>query len=151
MTGITTDHSQMVIETITINAPASKVWQAITEPDLMKKWMSDNEIDISTDWQPGNVMTVSGKKPYPFKNIGFVLKFEPEKTMSYSHLSSISKLPDVPENYTVIAFELTAIADNQTKLSVTTSNFPTASIYHHFAYYWRITIGLLKGFVEATV
>jgi uncharacterized protein YndB with AHSA1/START domain len=39
---------KIVTKTVHINAPTSKVWEALTDPQLMKKWMFDTEINIIT-------------------------------------------------------------------------------------------------------
>lgn len=121
----------------------------LTTPELMKKWvMPDIEIDIITDWAVGGPMIIrgymNGKK---FENNGIVLQFEPEKIVQYSHLSSISRLPDRPENYSLVEFRLQPI-ENQTTLILTLSNFPTESIYQHLTFYWNVTLDVLKRMIE---
>ena len=134
---------------VNINAPAARVWQVLTTPELMKKWMMpDIEISITTDWKVGSPMIIRGTmNGKDFENNGTVLKFEPETTLQYSHLSSISRLPDQSENYSLVAFRLQPI-DHQTSLSLTLSNFPTESIYQHLAFYWNVTLEVLKRMIE---
>ena len=43
---------------ITINAPASKVWDALTNPDLIKQYLFGTE--VTTDWQVGSPITYRG-------------------------------------------------------------------------------------------
>jgi len=38
--------------TITINAPTSKVWEALTQPPLIKQYLFGTE--VTTDWQMGS-------------------------------------------------------------------------------------------------
>jgi uncharacterized protein YndB with AHSA1/START domain len=121
----------------------------LTTPELMKKWMMpDVDITISTDWNVGSPMmirgTMNGKN---FENRGTVLQFEPEKTLRYSHLSSISRLPDRPESYSVVEFRLQPV-ENQTNLTLTLSSFPTESIYQHLVFYWNVTLEVLKRLIE---
>lgn len=134
---------------IIINAPTSQVWQMLTTPELMKTWMMpDIKLDILTDWNIGSPMITRGiMNGKHFENKGTVLQFEPEKKLAYSHLSSISRLPDRHESYTVIEFNLQPI-ENQTHLALTISNFPTPSIYQHFAFYWNVTLEILKKRIE---
>jgi uncharacterized protein YndB with AHSA1/START domain len=134
----------------TINAPPSKVWRALTDPDLMKHWMSEPEmrLEIITDWKVGSPIIVKGHHHVDFENKGTILHFEPDSILRYSHLSSISRLPDVAESYTMIEFRLAPIEENSTSLNVRTSNFPSEPIFKHWEYYWRITIEVLKRFIE---
>ena len=83
-----------------------------------------------------------------FENNGIVTKLESEKTLQYSHLSSISRLPDRPESYSLVEFRLQPMGD-QTTLALTLSNFPTESIYKHLTFYWNVTLEVLKKVTEA--
>ena len=141
-------YDQVITKTITIHASPAKVWTALTEPHAMQKWMSETEIEIITDWKEGAPMIIRGPwyKTH-FENKGTVLLFEPEQALQYSHLSSLSRLPDTPANYTVIGFSLTP-GNAQTILELTLNNFPTEAIYRHFNFYWNVTLHLLKKYVE---
>ncbi len=135
-------------KTITIQSSPSTVWKALTTSELMKPWMSETEIDIITTWQVGSPMIIRGKlSRIAFENNGVVLQFETDKILQYSHLSSLSKIPNEPQNYSIVEFRLISIED-QTELTVTVSNFPTEVIYKHLAFYWNITPGILKKQIE---
>lgn len=135
-------------KTITIHKPISKVWDALTVPALMKRWMSETELNITTDWEIGSPIIISGalyKKP--FENKGTVLTFEPEQVLEYTHLSSLSRLPYVIENYCILNFNLKEIQGGII-LTLFIRNFPTDTIYKHLAFYWNVALELLKKFVE---
>jgi uncharacterized protein YndB with AHSA1/START domain len=143
-----------VVETsAAIHAPLSELWRALTEPYLMKQWMGEPvmRIGITTDWKVGSPIIVNGRhNNVNFENKRTVLQFEPYSILRYTHLSSISRLPDRPENYTVIEFRLERTEENSTSLNVRISNFPGESAFEHWAFYWRVTIGVLKRFIEST-
>jgi uncharacterized protein YndB with AHSA1/START domain len=133
---------------ILINAPVEKAWQALTDPEQIKKWMLDEEIHILTDWKPGSPIVIKGTLHWvDFENTGVILENIPGKLLCYNHLSSLSELPDQPENYTVIEFLLTPI-ENMVNLELTLSNFPTESIYKHLVLYWNPTLEIFRKFVE---
>ena len=133
---------------IIINAKPAKVWDALTNPALMAKWMADTEIEIITDWQVGRSIIIRGDlHGIPFENNGSVLQFEPEQVLRYSHLSSLSNLPHQIESYSIIEFSLEP-KGNQTVVALALSNFPTEAIYRHLAFYWGVTLEVLKGFIE---
>ena len=135
-------------KTIEIDAPTSRVWEALTTPEVMKKWMSETEIKIITDWKVGNPFLIHGNlHGINFENKGTVLQFERERVLKYSHLSSLSRLPDEARNYSMIEFIL-APMENQTSLTVTLSNFPTESIQKHLVFYWNVTLEILKRMIE---
>ena len=136
-------------KTVEINAPISQVWDSLTKPELMKKWMMpDIELHIVTDWKVGNPILINGNmNGKDFQNKGIVLEFEPEKTLQYSHLSSISRLPERPESYALFQFQLFP-TERGTQLGFALNNFPTESIYKHLVFYWNVTLEVLKRTAE---
>ena len=122
----------------------------MTNPEEMKQWMAEPEmvVEVETDWAVGSPITVRGFHHVRFANTGTVLRFEPTEVLRYSHLSSLSRLPDKPENQSIFEFRLVPV-DHSTSLTVTLSGFPTESIFKHLDFYWRGTIGILKKFVES--
>lgn len=133
---------------VTIQASAPEVWETLTTPVLMKKWMFETDIDVITDWKTGSPVIIRGDlHGIYFENNGTVLAFEQGEKLQYNHLSSLSKLPDELENYSIIEFILSPI-ENQTILTLTVSNFPTEEIYRHLAFYWNVTLEILKKQIE---
>jgi len=133
---------------IIISATPSLVWQALTVSVQMAAWMAETPIEIRTTWQVGSPIIIQG--PWyktGFVNKGFALAYEPEQTLQYSHLSSLSHLPDEPASYTILSFRLVA-KEGKTQLTFTATNFPTEVIYRHFAFYWNVALELLKKYVE---
>lgn len=143
---------KQVIETsATIHAQPSVVWRALTDPDLMKQWMAEPEmrIGIITDWTIGSPIVVKGHHNHvDFENKGTILQFEPNSILRHSHLSSIARLPDQPESYTIIEYRLARAEENSTSLKVSISNFPSEAIFKHWEFYWRVTIEVIKRFIE---
>jgi uncharacterized protein YndB with AHSA1/START domain len=144
---------RVIENSVTIDAAPSAVWRALTDPELMKQWMAEPvmRVEIFTDWKVGSPIIVKGHhNNVGFENKGTVLEFEPNSILRYSHLSSVSRLPDKAENYTVIEFRLARAEDDSTLLTVRTSNFPSESIFKHWEFYWRVTIEVVKRFIEST-
>lgn len=141
--------TQQVNMTKIIQAPSSAVWDALTVPGLMKQWMGDPEmrIEITTNWKVGTPIVIKGFHHIQFENKGTVLQFEPGKVLQYNYLSSLSRLEDKPENYSVITFQLTP-QHNQTSLTVTMTNSPTETIFKHVEFYWRGTLEKIRQFIE---
>ena len=140
---------KLVAKTVQINAPASQIWRMLTTPQLMVQWMApDIDLHIITNWKVGTPIVMRGHmNRKPFENRGTVLQFEPEKILQYTHLSSLSRLPDQPESYAILDFRLKP-AGNQTILTLTATNSATKSIYKHLAFYWNGALELLKRLVE---
>lgn len=146
---LNTSTPQHISETIIVNAQPSEVWHALTNPDMMPTWMGEPEMElkIHTDWKVNSPIVISGFHHVKFENNGVVLAYDEERKLSYSHLSSVSRLPDKPENHSILEFILTPI-DRHTQLTLTIKNFPTESIFKHLAFYWKATVVAIKETVE---
>lgn len=135
-------------KSIEIHNSPTEVWKALTDPKLMQQWMSDAPIEINTDWTIGKPIVIRGiLSQTPFENKGSVLQFIPEVQLQYSHLSSLSNLPEQSESYTTIEFLLSP-NENGTSLTINLHNFPTDIIYKHLVFYWSTTLHILKTFLE---
>lgn len=135
-------------KTVSISAPAKDIWGALTIPALMNQWMSETPLDIITTWKVGNPFIITGMHyKMRYENKGTVLAFEPYTTLAYTHLSSISRLPDEPENYATLRFTLAAEGE-QTALTLHISSPPDEVIYKHLAFYWNVTMEKIKKQVE---
>jgi len=141
---------EVINNSVLIQATVAKVWKILTEPELMKQWMAEPgmELDIVTTWQPGTSIIISGFHHIKFQNKGIVLRFEPDHILQYNYLSSLSRLPDKPENYSDLEFCLTPVG-NQTELNLCICNFPTETIFKHIDFYWRSTLVIIKEFAES--
>jgi|SRR5688572_11299179 len=138
--------------TVTINSEPLKVWTVLTNPEVMTKWMGEPEmkVEVHTDWKINSPIFIRGFHHVKFENKGIVLQYDKEKILSYSHLSSVSHLPDKPENYSILEFILTPV-DKNTQLTLNIKNFPTEIIRKHLEFYWRTTIITIKKSVEKQV
>lgn len=141
----------IITRTVTIHAPTATVWAALTVPALMARWMAEEPIEIITSWQVGQPILIRGQvHGLPFENSGTVLQCEPDQLLQYTHLSSLSRLPDRPESYTILEFRLTP-GPESTTLTLKVWNFPTVAIYKHLVFYWPVALQVLKRLVEQPV
>lgn len=130
--------------TITIDCSPATLWKVLTDPAIMSKWMgAEMDISVTTSWEVGSPIVIRGFHHVAFENKGMVLDYEPFQLLRYSHLSSVSGLADVPENYTLLSFIL-----NGAELTIGLSNFPTEVIQKHMEFYWRGTIFRIKSVAE---
>lgn len=135
-----------VNKSIHISAPATKVWLALTDPDIIKQWLFGT--NVITDWKVGSPILFTGTwQGTEYKDKGTILQFEPEKVFQYDYWSSFSGLPDQIENYTIVTFKLTPTNDG-TQLELTQSNFPTEIGYEHSNKNWGGILALMKDIIE---
>ena len=131
---------------IDINAPVSKVWEALTNPSMIKKYLFGT--DTITDWKVGSPITFQGQwEGKSYQDKGTILANEKEKLLSYSYWSSMSSLPDLPENYANVAFQLQPKA-GVTNLSLTQDNCPTEESRKHSEDNWNMVLKSIKELVE---
>ena len=108
------------INKVTINAPRAEVWDALTNPEKVKKWMHGTE--MSTDWKEGSPITWTGEwQGKPYQDKGEVLAIEPERMLRYTHWSPMGGSEDTPENYHTVTYEL-AGSDGKTTLTLRQDN-----------------------------
>jgi uncharacterized protein YndB with AHSA1/START domain len=141
--------TRAVEHSIEIRASPSAVWAVLTDHALMKQWMGDAvmDVDVATDWTVGSSIVISGFHHVRSESRGVVLAFEPPTRLRFSQLSSLSGLPDVEANRSVIELRLAPTIDG-TSLTIALSRFPNVVIEKHLALYWRGTLEVLKQFVE---
>lgn len=142
--------NQTFRQTILIDAPIEVVWDSLSIPGRMKAWMGEQELEIGidTDWSVGGPIVIRGYHHVRFENRGTVLEFVPRTRLSYTHLSSLSRLSaDEHANYTTLEFSL-APMDDTTSLTLAITGFPTESIFRHMDLYWRGTLEVLRLHAE---
>ena len=109
--------------TTTIHASASKVWAALTQPNLIKQYLFGT--DVISDWKVGSPITYKGEwEGKAFQDKGKILKLEPEKVLMSTHWSPRSGVPDSPENYHTVAYTLSGKGDS-TDVTITQDNNST--------------------------
>lgn len=137
-------------ESVCIDAPASAVWEHLTSVALMPAWMADPAmaLEVQTDWTVGSHVLMHGIHHGPFRNSGRVLAFDPCRRLAYTHLSSLSRLPDQPASYTTLDFTLAPVAEG-TSLRLVACGFPTEAVFRHLRFYWGGALACLKRCVES--
>jgi uncharacterized protein YndB with AHSA1/START domain len=132
--------------TVSIQAPASKVWKALTEPKLVKQYLYGTE--VSSDWKPGSPIHWTGEyngKTYHDK--GVIKKIEPEKILQHTYFSDLSGKEDKPENYATVTYTLTK-NNGTTQLSLTQDNIDSEKAVESSNTNWKGVLGKLKEVVE---
>lgn len=131
---------------ITINASNAKVWDALVNPEAIKQYMFGAH--VVTDWREGKSIIWKGEwQGKAYEDKGVVIRFEPQRTLQYSHFSPLSGLPDKPENYHFVTIDLSD-EGNQTRVSLTQYNNPTGQARDHSQRNWETMLTALKKFLE---
>jgi uncharacterized protein YndB with AHSA1/START domain len=135
------------VATTIVNAPASKVWEALTKPELIKRYMFGT--DVISDWKVGSPITYRGEwEGKPFEDKGKVLEVEREKSLITTHWSPLSGVPDSPENYHTVAYQL-AEKNGKTKITITQDKNASEEEKEHSEKNWSMMLDGLKKLLEA--
>ena len=132
--------------TTLVNAPASKVWDALTNPGLIKQYLYGTE--VTSDWKVGSPITYRGEwEGKSYEDKGEILQIEPDKLLISTFWSSLAGLPDLPENYKTVRYELFPQGDG-TKLTITQGNNATQEEADHSTQNWTTVLDKLKELLE---
>jgi len=131
---------------VIIRAPIEDVWDALTRPELIKRWFFG--VDTETDWQVGGPLVHRGEwQGKPYEDKGTILRFEPPTLLVHSHWSPASGVPDRPEHYQEVSWSLTD-RDGATTLTVAETNLPSQEAKAISEESWKAVLDNLKDLLE---
>jgi uncharacterized protein YndB with AHSA1/START domain len=131
---------------ITIAADASTVWDALTNPALIKQYLFGT--DAVSDWKVGNPVRFRGEwQGARYEDKGTVQRSEPGRVLAYTYWSSFSGLSDRPENYATVTFELSRESGG-TRLAVAQENVADEQAREHSQKNWGIVLDAMKKLLE---
>ena len=112
---------------ISIQAPASKVWDALVNPEQTKKYMFGCE--ALSDWKPGDPLiwkgVFNGVEMVAVK--GIIKAIQPGKSLVYTVIDPNNPaIPDLPENYLTVTYDLNE-SEGQTELIVTQGDYSSVA------------------------
>ena len=129
-----------------INALPSNVWQALTDPALIKQYFFG--VDAQSDWREGSTIIYKGEwQDKQVKSKGTIIQFEKEKIFKHTYWSNLSGLDDVPENYHIITYELLS-SDSGTDLHLTEENLSSEEMKAQSSNLWDMIFENLKALLE---
>ena len=133
---------------IDIQAPATRVWSALTEPDQIAAYMFGSRVE--TDWEVGHPITWNGEwEGRPYQDKGQVLAYDEPARLSVTHFSPLTGQDDVPENYHTLVYELDESA-GVTTVSLSQDNNRSEEAAEHSRANWQMMLDGLKKQVEGT-
>jgi uncharacterized protein YndB with AHSA1/START domain len=133
-------------QSVTIKAPAAKVWDALINPKMIKQYLFGT--DAVSDWQVGSPIRYRGAwQGKSYEDKGIILDIVPGRVLKTTYWSSLAGLPDVPENYKKVTYTL-APEDDGVRLTVTQDNNATEEAREHSEENWKQVLGKLKELLE---
>jgi uncharacterized protein YndB with AHSA1/START domain len=117
----------IITNTITIKAPRSTVWDALTNPAKTKQYMYGCE--VITDWKPGSTIFWDGENEGQVIRFvkGHVVDYRPEEYLAYTVIDpNNTEVPDIPENYLTVTYSLEE-KNGETELTVTQGDYTSVA------------------------
>jgi uncharacterized protein YndB with AHSA1/START domain len=131
---------------ILINASQEKVWQALTKPEMVKQYLFGT--DMKTTWKVGDPIIYSGMwQGKPYEDKGIVKEFSPMSKIVTLYWSPGFGVPDLPENYRTVTYEVTPTKDGS-KVTITQANCKNKEEAEHSSQNWTMVLGLMKKILE---
>jgi len=111
------DIKSAVVKEITVRAPAGRVWAALTDSATIASWMDDESAAIEA--RPGGECRF-----FDGSTTGHVVKVEAPRLLEYTWRQAEWPSEWADSN---VAWRLTPIGTDSTRLELTHSNFPNES------------------------
>ena len=110
----------IVSKSIKISAPASKIWEVLTNTDFTKQYMFGCE--AVSEWSTGSALIWKGAKDGKTYVKGNVVGIVPGRFLQYTTFDPNAAYEDKPSNYTTVTYEIKE-KENHTVLSVSQGDF----------------------------
>ena len=131
---------------IAIQASIEKVWDALTNPEVVKQYLFGTE--VLSDWQVGSLITYKGMwKDKPYEDKGIIVELIPNQLLKTTYWSVFSEREDVAENYLLVSYQL-AEAGSETSLTIRTENNPSQEDANDVGKNWEYVLTLIKNLLE---
>ena len=110
-------------KTIMINAPVTKVWQALITADSVKQYFFGNE--VITDWNVGSSIVFKGDwENEEHLGRGIILNRVPYRLFRFSYWSTLSGLENKSQNYLHVTYKLAEEREDFTELTASFEKIP---------------------------
>lgn len=147
--------SLLVKNSISIHAPASKIWDALVNPEQTKKYMFGCE--TVSDWKVGSELLWRGH--YEGRDMVFVkgtiVDIQPGRLLKYTTIDPNNPaIEDKPENYLTVTYEL---KENGSETILTTTQGDYSKVAEGAKRYqetidgggWQPILEAIKNLVES--
>ena len=135
-----------VEKTIAIAAPVDKVYEALTNSDLVIQYYPLEE--VVSDWQVGSEFIAKGSiDGQNFTDYGKIDRLVKNKEFQYTYWSANHGTQRTPENYLSISYTLSE-TDKGTVLNLSQRNIKSEQMYSQMQQVWDFLLSSLKSFVE---
>ena len=136
-----------VSQSVNIDAEPSKVWRALTTPEIIKEYLFGTNTE--TDWMPGSEIVFRGEYGgQTYLDHGVILENVEHEILSYSYWRGFSGLEDKPENYSTVIYTIKKVDDNTTNFTWTQIGFANEEGQQHSKNGMEDFLNKIKEIVE---
>ena len=140
-------HDLTVSKSIVINAEPSKVWSALTNPEIIKEYLFGTE--TITDWKVGSDIIFQGEyQGQNYRDHGVIAANTLNKILSYTYWTAFAGLEDLQDNYSLMIYSLWEKDKNHTELTWTQIGFSTEEGHKHSEGAFDEILAKIKAIVE---
>jgi uncharacterized protein YndB with AHSA1/START domain len=115
----------LIRKAIEVDTPASTLWKVLTENEFIQKYMFG--CNAESDWQPGSPLLWKGATDGILYVKGQVVSIDPPRRLVYTVIDPNSTIPDIPENYLAMTYELTQRGEHACTLEIIQGDFATVA------------------------
>lgn len=136
----------LAVAAITIDASRDAIWTALTDPELIGRYMFGTK--VVSDWKAGSPIVYRGEwEGKQYEDHGSIVELRPGELLRTTHFSQRAGLPDAPENYHELTWTI-EVDDDVTTVRLTQDNNGSAEAAKHSAENWAQVLVGLKRVVE---
>ncbi len=140
----------VVVDSIIIDAPPSRVWDTLVNPAMTRKYMFDCE--AFSEWKAGSPLEWKGAADGKVYVKGNVVEIENERLLRYTVFDPNGGMRDVPENYLTVTYSLAA-EGGRTILDVSQGDYAKVENgrkrYEETVNGWGMVLQKIKEIAEA--
>jgi uncharacterized protein YndB with AHSA1/START domain len=131
-----------VIRGISINTTPDKIWEALTNPELIRKYLYGAE--AVSDWKVGSEIVYKGEYDgYAYADKGIIKQFEKGKIFQHTYLSTFSGIEDKPENYHLVTYIIEK-SNGGSLLTINQENIHSEDAMEQAGKGWDMVMELIK-------
>jgi uncharacterized protein YndB with AHSA1/START domain len=135
-----------VIRGIAIKATPTKIWEALTNPKIIKKYLYGTQAE--SEWKVGSRIVYKGEYDgHSYADKGTIKQFEKGKIFQHSYLSTFSGIEDIPENYHLVTY-LIEKSNGGSLLTINQENIHSKEAMEHAGKGWDAVTELIKEEAE---
>jgi hypothetical protein len=124
------NHDLIVSETIQINTSKVRMWEVLTNPDIIKEYLYGTE--TITDWKVGSEIIFQGEyEGQQYNDKGIVESINLYQSLSYWYWSGFSGTEDLKENYSLVSYKIDEVSDSEINFTWTQKGFSTSEGLEH--------------------